>query len=862
MKKTVYSGLTLILVLMTNGIMAQAVSLLAGGTGTGTTNGITIAAKFNAPSDLCVNSLGHIFIVDRNNNVIRKIDEYGVSSVFAGSGTPGFANGAGTAASFNFPIGICIDASDNLYVADFGNNRIRQITPSQVVSTWAGTGASGSTNGGAGTATFQGPSGLCFDAGGDMYITEYSGHRVRKLSTFGIVSTFATGITNAWDICVGNSGNLFVTNMGTDQVRMITPAGAVSVFAGSGTAGNIDGLGTSASFNDPAGICYNGTSLFVADASNHLIRQISSTGAVTTFAGNGNAALVNGSALGSSFNSPNSVAFDSFGNLLVADAANHAIRSICSSSIPSFTTNVTNSDICLGSATTFSANGANNWFNFGWTNGITNGASYTPTNTGVFTATVVGLNYSNGCTNQSTVTYTVNPSPTLSVSNGTICSGNSFTINPSGATSYSYSGGNAIVSPTATTIYSVTGANGNCAQTKTLSVTVNTSPVISANSGTICSGSSFNLSPSGTSTYTVSGGSAVVSPTTTTSYTINGTSAQGCVTQSPFVSTIIVNAIPTITAGNGTICAGSSFTLNPSGATSYTYSGGGSAVVSPTTTTVYNITGSDGICSSAKSVTVNVNPLPATHLNSNFSVQNCPGSILEIYAVAGNNSFNSTINGVPTTLNSNANYTVTLPNQPVEYYSIVVTNTNTGCSKTLTTYTANILNGSVQATSSTSLLCTGQTAVLTASILPGSVAMVQGNALWNPGTNWGSYTVSVSPTTNTTYTFSITDAATYNCTYSTTITQSVSTCTGIDEATNSISISIYPNPANEMINVGLENVNDNITIQIVNTLGEVVMAEKMQARQTSLNIHHLVSGVYFVKVESGEGKFIKKFIKH
>lgn len=875
MKKTIYLLFTFALTFVFQDLSAQYVSLLAGGTGTGTANGITIAAKFNAPSDLCVNSIGQIFIVDRNNNVIRKIDEYGVSSVFAGSGTPGFANGTGTSASFNFPIGICIDASDNLYVADFGNNRIRQITPSQVVSTWAGTGAYGSTNGAASSATFQGPSGLCFDGSGNMFITEYSGNRVRKLSS-GVVSNFATGIFNPWDICMGSGGNLFVTNMGTDQVHKITPAGVVSVFAGSGSTGNLDGVGTAASFNDLAGICYNGTSLFVADASNNLIREISSTGLVSTYAGNGTAALVNGIGTTASFNSPNSVAFDQFGNLLVADALNHAIRSICISATPTFTTNISNDNFCLGSATTFSANGSNSWFNFGWTNGIVNGTAYTPSVAGVYTATVVGLSYTNGCTNQNTVTYTVNSTPTVSVSNGTICSGNSFTISPTGATSYTYSSGGAIVSPTATSVYSVTGSNGVCAQTKTLNVTVNQLPVLSgAASSTLCSGNWYQFAATGATSYTFASTTSTlnattsntffattnsITPTSSITYTVTGNISGGCVSN-PIITNITVNTTPTITANNGTICAGSSFTINPSGATSYTYSGG-SAVVAPTTNTTYVITGANGNCSSTKNVTVTVNPLPATYINSgspNFT--QCAGTNVEVQTMAANPAFYSTINGVQTTINSSYNYTVDATY--TQTYTTVVTNTITGCSKTLATFTVTVPSATLDVNSSNANLCSGQSAVLTVSASAGSTSVNQ--ITWYPGPfGLGSSSVSVNPTSTTVYTVTAQDQSGYGCNFSAIITQSVSTCTGIEEATTNNLISIYPNPANDFIIVDfsttLESM-DNKIVYVINALGEIVVTEKIISNHTTLKTENLASGIYFVKLEGKNSSAIKKFIK-
>jgi len=200
-----------------------------------------------------------------------------------------------------------------------------------------------------------------------------------------------------------------------------------------------------------------------------------------------------------------------------------------------------------------------------------------------------------GCVSSSPAisNVTVNSLPVISVNSGSICSGQSFTMIPAGAETYTFSGGSSVVSPIATTSYSVNGtsAEGCVSSSPAISnVTVNSLPVISVNSGSICSGQSFTMIPSGAETYTFSSGSAVVSPTVNTSYSVSGTSAEGCVSSSPAISDVTVNTLPVISVNSGSICSGESFTIIPSGASTYTFSGG-SAVVSPTTTTSYSVTG-------------------------------------------------------------------------------------------------------------------------------------------------------------------------------------------------------------------------------------------------------------------------------
>jgi hypothetical protein len=213
--------------------------------------------------------------------------------------------------------------------------------------------------------------------------------------------------------------------------------------------------------------------------------------------------------------------------------------------------------------------------------------------------------------------------PTITVNSGSICSGNSFTMTPSGATSYTYEGGNAVVSPTASTNYTVAGSTLGCmSNIVTSSLTVNTLPIITVNSGSICSGNSFTMTPSGASTYTYSSGSAVVSPTATASYSVDGTDANGCVSAASAVSNVTVNALPIITVNSGSICSGSSFTMTPSGASTYTYSSG-SAVVSPAATASYSVDGTDanGCVSAASAVSnVTVNALPTINASTSSTI--------------------------------------------------------------------------------------------------------------------------------------------------------------------------------------------------------------------------------------------------
>ena len=197
-----------------------SVTTLAGSGNAGTANGTGTAAEFENPTSAVVDANGNIFVTDRTNDVIRRITPEGVVTTFAGSGTAGFADGTGTAARFNNPSGIAIDASGNLYVADRDNHNIRRITPAGVVTTLAGstTAQNGTTNATGTAARFNGPTGVAVDASGNVFVADASNHRIRR----------------------------------------VTPAGVVTTFAGNGS-GNTNGTGTSALFNLPSAIAIDGS---------------------------------------------------------------------------------------------------------------------------------------------------------------------------------------------------------------------------------------------------------------------------------------------------------------------------------------------------------------------------------------------------------------------------------------------------------------------------------------------------------------------------------------------------------------------------------------------------------------------------
>lgn len=155
--------------------------VLAGSHEIGKADGTGSAASFDSPSAIAVDASGNVYVADSGNNLIRKITPGGKVTTLAGSGAEGSVDGKGTAASFDFPLGIAVDASGNIYVADTENNKIRKITRDGVVTTLAGQGDDGFADGAAATALFHGPWGIAVDSKGDIYVADSDNEMIRVI---------------------------------------------------------------------------------------------------------------------------------------------------------------------------------------------------------------------------------------------------------------------------------------------------------------------------------------------------------------------------------------------------------------------------------------------------------------------------------------------------------------------------------------------------------------------------------------------------------------------------------------------------------------------------------------------------------
>lgn len=257
----------------------------------GTTNGSLAEARFYNPTGLALDPAGNLYVAEYYNHCIRKITPSGVVSTFAGmAGVSGFVQGSGGQARFMNPIGIAFDAAGNLVVADSGNCAIRIISPAGTVTTMAGApGLATVQDGPVATAQFRRPFGVAVDRQGTVYVSEFSAHVVRKISG-GMVSTLAGQVDQAGGtdgsgsqarfskpalLTVDEAGNLYVPDWEGATLRRVTPAGVVTTVMGKGgTPGAVDGPAATALLRNVFGACVAGPRVFLTDSGNCTVRVI------------------------------------------------------------------------------------------------------------------------------------------------------------------------------------------------------------------------------------------------------------------------------------------------------------------------------------------------------------------------------------------------------------------------------------------------------------------------------------------------------------------------------------------------------------------------------------------------------------
>ncbi len=321
-------------------------------------------ASLHLPYGVVFDDSGNLYIADRSNNRIREVDTNGIITTVAGNGTATYAGDGGMAtnASLYLPYGVAFDKFGNLYIADYYNNRIRKVATNGIITTVAGKGAIAySGDGGVATnASLHSPSGVAFDASGNLYIADTSNNRIRKVATSGIITTVAGNGTATYagdggaatnaslrlssGVAFDASGNLYIADRINNRIRKVDTNGIITTVAGNGTAtyAGDGGAATNASLYYPSGVAFDASgNLYIADYNNNRIRKVDTNGIITTVAGNGTATYVGdgGVATNASLYNPWGVAFDNSGNMFVADTSNNRIREVDFAGYPTFTIN-------------------------------------------------------------------------------------------------------------------------------------------------------------------------------------------------------------------------------------------------------------------------------------------------------------------------------------------------------------------------------------------------------------------------------------------------------------------------------------------------------------------------------------------
>jgi uncharacterized protein (TIGR03437 family) len=448
------------------------ISTVAGGGYSGLGDGgLATSASLLAPASVAVDASGNLFIADTDHNRVRKVSGNGIITTVAGGGAfetdylgISFSGDGGpaTSASLYVPSGVAVDGSGNLFIADSGNNRIRKVSASGIITTVAGGVVYAypypGDGGPATSATLRGPEGVAVDASGNLFIADSYNGLIRKVSASGIITTVAGNGTQGFSgdggpatsaslagplgVAVDGSGNLFFADSINNRIRKVSTSGIITTVVGSGATGlytggfsGDGGPATSALLFAPSAVAVDGFgNLFISDSGNYRIRKVSSGGIITTIAGGlGNALYGDGGPATSAGLSPSGVAVDASGNILIADSGDNRIREVATVAasltvapntlkFSLFAGSSSSQQISLAGAagSPWSASASVNWITLSAPSGtapgmlavVVNAASLLP---GAYTASIAILNKLPSLPQETIVSVSLTVNPGLSV---------------------------------------------------------------------------------------------------------------------------------------------------------------------------------------------------------------------------------------------------------------------------------------------------------------------------------------------------------------------------------------------------------------------------------------------------------------
>jgi len=584
-----------------------------------------VYATLSTAYGLALDRFNNLYIADETGERIRVVSQLGIINTYAGNGVPGWwgDTGPATAAQLYGPNNMAFDAGGNMYIADQWNGRVRKVSASGVITTFAGTGSSsgGGDGGPATAASLIQPTGVTIDGVGNVYIADYSGNNIRKVDPSGIISTFCnstrvTGYTGdggpataatidlPWNVRCDNAGNLYIADMYNYCIRKINTSGVISTVAGTGSPGygGDGGPATAASLYWPEDVYVDGSgTIYIADMFNDLIRVVNPSGIISTIAGTPTISGYGysgdwGPATAATFRNPSGIVVDNRGVIYIADRNNRRIRKIVGyNRSPQFYYSSRQLTICENAASIAvdSALGAvdtTTGYTDTWTlvSAPVNGTaivSYTTSSSG-------GGMIPSGLTYTPSAGFTGNDSFRVRVSNGLLADTAMIYI---------------VVSPVPT-MGPITGTTGVCAGAAiVVSDTTAAGAWSSGNTGiaTISSGGAVTGVAGGTTTISYSATYGCGTVMATTSVTVNPLPVAGTVIG---VTSVCAASVATLTdAAAGGIWSSSNTGIATVGSTGMV-----AGVSAGTTTISYAVTNGCGKIAATATITVDILPTAGT----------------------------------------------------------------------------------------------------------------------------------------------------------------------------------------------------------------------------------------------------------